>query len=136
MRGLPTAVTIISLLVTTAGALAQSAGTLEPNPFRPQGPAPVAPVDPASPPAAQRPAQRRTAATTGANQFDSESAAKQACGSDPVVWANTSGSRAWHVSGDRYFGHTKHGAYMCEQAARQAGYHAAGDSPRRGQRTH
>jgi hypothetical protein len=64
--------------------------------------------------------------TLAANQFSSESAAKAHCPSDTIVWANLAGSKAYHTSGDRYFGKTKHGAYMCLKDADQAGFHAAG----------
>jgi hypothetical protein len=42
------------------------------------------------------------------------------------VWVNTA-SRVYHCPGDRYFGKTKHGAYMTETAAK-----AAGDRPSHG----
>ncbi len=60
------------------------------------------------------------------NQFSSEQAAKAHCPSDTIVWANLSGSKAYHTSGDRYFGKTKHGAFMCQKEADQSGFHAAG----------
>jgi hypothetical protein len=64
----------------------------------------------------------RTAATLA--KYKTEADAKGACGSDPIVWANTS-SKILHVNGDKYYGHTKHGAYVCQSAAQKAGYHAA-----------
>jgi hypothetical protein len=68
------------------------------------------------------------AATQGlaANQFSTEQAAKAHCPGDTIVWANLSGSKAYHTSGNRYYGKTKHGAFMCEKDADQAGFHAAG----------
>lgn len=42
-----------------------------------------------------------------------------------VVWVNTT-KKTYHVSGDPYFGRTKHGEYMCRAAADAAGYHVAG----------
>ena len=60
------------------------------------------------------------------NQFSDESAARSHCAGDPVVWVNLSGSKAYHVSGDKYYGKTKTGAYMCQKEADQSGYHAAG----------
>ncbi len=60
------------------------------------------------------------------DQFSTEAAAKGHCPGDTVVWANLSGSKAYHLSGNKYFGKTKHGAYMCEKEADQAGFHAAG----------
>ena len=60
------------------------------------------------------------------NQFSEEGAAKSHCAGEPVVWVNLSGSKAYHTSGDRYYGKTKKGAYMCQKEADQSGYHAAG----------
>jgi hypothetical protein len=56
-------------------------------------------------------------------KYKTEADAKGACGSDPIVWANTS-SKILHASGDKYYGHTKHGAFVCQSAAQKAGYHA------------
>ena len=85
---------------------------------------------------AQAPAHRTTApsaaANTGSGQFSTEQAAKAHCPGDTIVWANTSGSKAYHASGDRYYGKTKRGAYMCQKEADQAGYHTAGS---RGKKT-
>lgn len=66
------------------------------------------------------------AANLAAGQFSTEQAAKAHCPGDTIVWANTSGSKAYHTSGDRYYGKTKRGAYMCQKEADQGGYHAAG----------
>jgi uncharacterized protein YdeI (BOF family) len=113
MRTLTTALALASLLIAPA-AMAQATGGAHSATAPAQG-------------ATLGAASNTAAGTTGsAGQYQSEAAAKQACGSQTVVWVNTSGSKAWHVSGDKYFGHTKHGAYMCEQAAQQAGYHPAG----------
>jgi hypothetical protein len=47
------------------------------------------------------------------------------CGAnDPVVWVNTK-TKVFHMRGDRYFGKTTHGGYMCTAAALAAGDHAA-----------
>src|SRR5690348_5885817 len=63
--------------------------------------------------------------TTG---YPTQTAAEQACGgADKVVWGNSS-SKAYHVAGDKYFGHTKHGSYMCLPDAQAKGYHLAGQS--------
>ena len=130
MRTFTAVLAVASLAIGSAGAMAQATRALQVNPFDRQGNAPAAPTIP-SPQSAPRTASPQPGATpTGANQFQSESAAKQACGADAVVWANTSGSKAWHVSGDKYYGHTKRGAYLCQQAAQQAGYHPSGGAVR------
>jgi len=138
MRELTAALLLIApLLVDPRLAAAQATGATQANPFDRQGAAPNPSATPSSPPPlAPRATHPRTGASTasGANQFPTENAARQACGTDTVVWVNTGGSRAWHVSGDRYYGLTKRGAYMCQQAAQQAGYHAAGSRAARAQR--
>jgi hypothetical protein len=57
-------------------------------------------------------------------RYKTEGEAKQACAGDTVVWANTS-SKVLHASGDKYYGHTKRGAYVCQSVAQNAGYHLA-----------
>lgn len=65
-----------------------------------------------------------TSASSKPQQFKTEAEAKSACGTQPVVWANTS-SHVLHAAGTRYYGKTKNGGYMCENTAEQAGYHMA-----------
>ncbi len=67
--------------------------------------------------------QPATRSTTLA-RYKTETEAKQACAGDTVVWANTS-SKVLHPSGDKYYGHTKRGAYVCQMAAQNVGYHLA-----------
>jgi hypothetical protein len=116
------------LMMSPLAAMAQNAQG-QPNPF--QGGSTSAPTTQAPAPAARAPARPAASAATGTNQYHTEADAKRACGTDPVVWVNTSGSKAWHVSGDKYYGHTKRGAYMCQQVAEQAGYHASGSQARK-----
>lgn len=71
-------------------------------------------------------AQPGASSSLAANQFSTEQAAKTHCPGDTVVWANLGGSKAYHLSGDRYFGKTKHGAYMCQKEADSSGFHKAG----------
>ena len=130
MRRLTAALAIASLAIGSAGAMAQATRALQANPFDRQGNAPAAPTIPSPQPASRTASPQPGATPTSANQFQSEGAAKQGCGTDAVVWANTGGSKAWHVSGDKYYGHTKRGAYMCQQAAQQAGYHPSGGAVR------
>jgi len=73
-------------------------------------------------------AAAQPSATSGlaANQFSSEQAAKGHCPGDAVVWVNLGGSKAYHMSGNKFYGKTKHGAFMCQKEADQSGFHAAG----------
>jgi hypothetical protein len=52
-------------------------------------------------------------------------AAQASCPADKVVWSTFSRSKSFHLASSRYFGKTKHGAYLCEKAALAAGFHAA-----------
>lgn len=79
---------------------------------------------------AAAPAAPHTSASLGPNQFSSEQAAKSHCPADTVVWANLGGSKAYHASGDRFYGKTRQGAYMCRKDADQAGFHPAGQRGR------
>lgn len=81
---------------------------------------------------AQREAQRAAEAaardTTDRNsgvatEFDSEEAAQAHCPSDTVVWLNTN-SGIYHYSGERWYGNTNYGAYVCEREAISAGNRA------------
>jgi hypothetical protein len=58
--------------------------------------------------------------------FTTQAAAKSHCPDDTIVWATLSRARVFHVSGDRYYGKTRHGAYMCQTDAIKAGMHQAG----------
>jgi hypothetical protein len=101
---------IAALLAGSATVLAQSATT--------RSAAPVATHSSAAKPS--------TPSNLASNQFSEEGAAKSHCPGDAVVWVNLGGSKAYHTSGDRYYGKTKKGAYMCQKEADQSGYHAAG----------
>lgn len=47
--------------------------------------------------------------------------ASMTCPGDKVVWVNTR-SHVYHFQGDASFGNTRHGKFMCEQAADKAGF--------------
>jgi hypothetical protein len=79
----------------------------------------------AGPALAQSTSSRPPASSLRSGEFSTESAAKSHCPSDTVVWATLSRSHVYHVSGDRYYGKTKRGAYMCEKDAQKAGMHQA-----------
>jgi hypothetical protein len=51
---------------------------------------------------------------------NSAGAALPSCPGDKVVWVNTQ-TGIYHFQGERWFGTTKSGKYMCERAADQEG---------------
>ncbi len=53
-------------------------------------------------------------------RFDTEAATQKHCPRDTVVWLNTK-SGIYHESGMRWYGRTKHGAYVCKKEADAAG---------------
>ena len=83
-------------------------------------------------PPSQTPPPAKTAPThashstskSSVQQFKTEADAKSHCGTDQVVWGNTS-SHVLHDFGTKYYGKTTHGAYMCKGLAVNAGYHEA-----------
>jgi hypothetical protein len=52
--------------------------------------------------------------------FSTEAAAQKHCPKDEVVWLNTP-SGIYHEKGMRWYGNTKHGAYVCRKEADAAG---------------
>jgi hypothetical protein len=56
--------------------------------------------------------------------FDSEAAAQGHCPRDVVVWLNVP-SGIYHYRGERWYGRTRHGAYVCEKEAVAAGDRAS-----------
>ncbi len=58
---------------------------------------------------------------TGSLQlFATEVAAQRRCPNDVVVWLNTNNG-IYHEKGMRWYGKTKHGAYVCRKEADAAG---------------
>jgi hypothetical protein len=45
--------------------------------------------------------------------------------SDAIVWVNLA-SKAYHLSGDKFYGRSKRGEYECRATADGKGYHLAG----------
>jgi hypothetical protein len=110
------------------GAAATPTPTTPAATTTPAAPAPkpataAAPAAPASVPAAKRAAAAATA-PAGANEFPAEAQAKVHCPTDTVVWANLD-SKIYHFSGNKDYGTTKKGAYMCEKDAMAQGGRAA-----------
>lgn len=86
---------------------------------------PAAPPPAAKPaPVPARPSPTVGTAPSGANQFANETLARVHCPRDLVVWANLN-SRIYHFSGNKDYGNTKEGAYMCEKDALGQGIRAA-----------
>jgi hypothetical protein len=52
--------------------------------------------------------------------FNTEQQATQHCPSDTVVWLNLP-TRVYHFQGQRWYGNTKAGAYVCRKEADLAG---------------
>ena len=52
--------------------------------------------------------------------FSSEQSAQQHCPSDVVVWLNLP-TGIYHLQGERWYGRTKNGAFVCKAEADQAG---------------
>ena len=44
---------------------------------------------------------------------------------DAIVWVNLA-SKAYHMSGDKFYGRSKRGEYECQSTAESKGYHLAG----------
>ena len=59
----------------------------------------------------------------GLSLFPTESAAQQHCPKDIVVWLNVP-TMIWHYKGQRWYGNTRHGAYVCEKEAAADGARA------------
>ena len=102
------------LALATIFALAVTPGSTQPAP-------PATPTAPA--PVKRAPAAKTTPAPV-ANQYTTESEAKQRCGTDVVVWANTS-TKIYHFAGYKDYGKTIRGAYMCKAEADRSGIRAA-----------
>ncbi|MDD2794547.1 hypothetical protein [Acidocella sp.] len=82
---------------------------------------------PAAPAAAMAPVAAKPVAAklTKAEMFKTEAAAQASCPGDTVVWSTMTKSKVLHASSSKYFGKTKHGAFVCEKTAEAAGYHLA-----------
>jgi hypothetical protein len=61
---------------------------------------------------------------TSAGQFAEENEARAHCPSDTIVWVNLS-SKIYHFHGNKDYGNTKSGAYVCEKDATAQGFGAA-----------
>ena len=57
------------------------------------------------------------------DHFSTEAAAQQHCPKDTVVWLNLP-TKIWHYKGQRWYGNTKHGVYVCEKEGAASGARA------------
>lgn len=64
-----------------------------------------------------------TALGQGMQTFTNEQAAQRHCPADTVVWLNTSNGN-YHLKGDRWYGHTQRGTYVCKVEADEDGMRA------------
>jgi hypothetical protein len=60
------------------------------------------------------------AESSGLVLFPTEEQAQQHCLRDTVVWLNTP-SGIYHYKGERWYGATKHGAFVCKREADMEG---------------
>jgi len=56
----------------------------------------------------------------GLDTFTTEPQAQQHCPSDTVVWLNLP-TKIWHYKGERWYGRTKNGAFVCLKEAAASG---------------
>ena len=75
----------------------------------------------APPPTTGIPAVSIAVAAAQIPMFDTEAAAQAHCPKDVVVWLNIP-TGIYHEKGMRWYGRTKHGAYVCKKEADVAGY--------------
>jgi len=61
-----------------------------------------------------------SAPTFALDKFDTEATAQKHCPQDTVVWLNIP-TMIWHISGERWYGTTKKGAFVCEAEAAAEG---------------
>jgi hypothetical protein len=78
-----------------------------------------------APGAASAPAPVKTGKVPASDKFTTVAAAAEHCPSDTVVWSSFSSSHVYHLAASKYYGKTKHGAYICEKDAVAFGYHAS-----------
>ncbi len=80
---------------------------------------------PVQTPPATAPVAKPAGTLSKAAEFSTLAEASAHCPTSTVVWSTLSKSHSFHASGSRYFGKTKHGAYVCKDDALAAGFHQA-----------
>ena len=108
-------------MAAPAGAMSPNApgGTMSPN--APGGA--MSPMSSMAPAAPVAPAAKAMAGKLAS--FKTLGAATAHCPGDAVVWSTLSKSKSFHLAGSKYYGKTKHGAFVCKSEALAAGFHAA-----------
>ena len=123
MRCFMTATALAALLIAPL-AMAQPTTTAPATTTPPASAAPASTATPAARTTTTTAAAGRAApAALPAGQYRVEADAKAHCPTDVVVWVNKE-SKIYHASGDRYYGKTKVGFYMCQKDANGAGFRA------------
>ena len=117
-------------MAAPAGTMSLNApgGTMSPNapggamsPNTPGGA--MSPMSSMAPAAPVAPAAKAMAGKLAS--FKTLGAATAHCPGDAVVWSTLSKSKSFHLAGSKYYGKTKHGAFVCKSEALAAGFHAA-----------
>jgi len=127
MKIIPATLFVPMLCIVFTLGLAPSAAQTSGGTMIPVAGPPVAGAPAAKP--AVKPDAKPDAKTGGelskALEFSTTAAATEHCPGGVVMWSTLSKSHSFHVSSSRYFGKTKHGAYVCEGDALAAGFHQA-----------
>lgn len=76
-------------------------------------------------PASTSPAAKPGASLPKSEEFTTVAAATAHCPNSEVVWSSLNKNHSFHISSSRYYGKTKHGAYVCKSDALAAGFHQA-----------
>jgi hypothetical protein len=80
-------------------------------------------TSPVTKPAAM--ASTTTGKLPAGDEYKTVALATAHCPSDTVVWSTLSKSKSYHLATSKYYGKTKHGAYVCEKDAATYGFHAS-----------
>jgi hypothetical protein len=118
---------VVSLGMGTA-ALAQTTMAPATTPSSTAAPkmnaaAPGAPASTMKPSAMKSTSMASGAKLSSSAEFKSVDLAQAHCPGDTVVWSTLSKTHSFHMASSKYYGKTKHGAYVCEKDATAAGYH-------------
>jgi hypothetical protein len=107
-------ITLLSALIVSVAVF------LAPTVYAQPGPAATPPAAAKAP--AKAPAKKKATETAPVEgQYATEADAKRQCGTDMVVWVNTS-SKIYHVAASKSYGKTKRGTYMCQAQADRSGF--------------